>query len=30
MARRWRDYCELWMRDDVDPLGVWFDFHADP
>jgi FkbM family methyltransferase len=28
MARRWRDYCELWMRDDVDPLGVWFDFHA--
>jgi FkbM family methyltransferase len=28
MARRWRDYCELWLRDDDDPLGVWFDFHA--
>jgi FkbM family methyltransferase len=28
IARRWRDYCELWMRDDPDPLGVWYDFHA--
>jgi FkbM family methyltransferase len=28
LARRWRDFCERWLQNGADPLGVWFDFHA--